>query len=216
MTQQTDGAAREHLPVSVELQGWLRTEASRLAGEYRADRPAGVSRLAQLRKPGKGLTDPGNWEALEGLPQACVGRGDKPSRAELAGYSALALFALHQQSHRDRSMHENGASIGTALRRIGGAGDLDPALDRRFKALGTAASMEAAVRHLRGLVAMLKRAGVPLDYGRLAKDLFDLQHPETARAVRLRWGRDFYTRSRPQEPSPSQQTPPPPNSEENQ
>ena len=47
------------------------------------------------------------------------------------------------------------------------------------------------MHYARQLVQQLRAASIPLDYGLLAQQLYDLQNPYRADAVRLSWGRAF-------------------------
>lgn len=138
------------------------------------------------------------WEiTLGGLPENLIGHGDEPSPAEQAAHTTLCLFAVHQQSRGER-MHQSGWGLGRSLhelhRKLGGADDLENGpLIRRFNALSTADSLDEMLWHLRSLITQLRAQGIPLDYGRLARDLYSYPVPEYRDAVRLRWGRDFYT-----------------------
>lgn len=138
------------------------------------------------------------WEiTLGGLPESLVGHSDDPTAAEQAAHTALCLFAIHQQSQGTR-MHQPEWGLGRSLRvlhrELGGADDLDSGpLIRRFNALSTADSRDEMLWHLRGLITQLRAKGTPLDYGRLARDLYRYSVPEYRDSVRLRWGRDFYT-----------------------
>ena len=51
--------------------------------------------------------------------------------------------------------------------------------------------MEFAV-HIRGIVQLLKSAGIPLDYVKLAEDLYVLQIPEAKSRICLKWAEDYY------------------------
>lgn len=63
---------------------------------------------------------------------------------------------------------------------------------RRFNALATADSIPEVSHHLRGMIQLLRREGIPLDYPQLAEDLYQYQFVDGAPNVRLRWGRDLY------------------------
>ena len=73
------------------------------------------------RRPGE---LPELWAILlDGLPQDMQSqRLDEPSRAEWAIYTALTVFALHQQGRdvQRQSAHEKDVSLGTAARRLAG------------------------------------------------------------------------------------------------
>jgi|ADGO01.1.fsa_nt_gi CRISPR-associated protein, Cse2 family len=149
--------------------------------------------LAKLRRGvGKEISEvPDLWQyTLSGLPDEPV-VGDGPTRAERAVYTAMTLFAVHQQSRRVE-MHTPGPSLGAALGRLRHRAASEVAIRRRFEALGTAEAFSEVVRHARGLITQLRAANIPLDYGAFTDDLIWLQSPGTASRVRLRWGRDFY------------------------
>ena len=63
---------------------------------------------------------------------------------------------------------------------------------QRFNALATASSAEELAHHLRGIIQLLRREGIPLDYAQLAEDLYWMQFSATAPRVRLRWAEDYY------------------------
>lgn len=64
-------------------------------------------------------------------------------------------------------------------------------LPQRFAAVVSASSVEEVAHYLRQVVRLLRGAAVQLDYGRLARDLYDLQDSLRADAARLAWGRDY-------------------------
>lgn len=149
--------------------------------------------LAHLRRAvGK---EPGEVPEVLGLiidPDAPTPRSDEPTREEIAINTALTLYAVHQQSQGE-PMHVRGVGFGRALARIRYRdGDEDRGILRRFQSVGTAGTVEELVYHARGLVTLLRGAGVGFDYGRFAQDLLDFQDPWRRDRVRLRWGRDFY------------------------
>jgi CRISPR system Cascade subunit CasB len=163
------------------------------------DRRGSSAALAALRRAvgaGPG-TDAAVWEyTLAGLPQQYIGHSDEPSPGERAVHAAVTLYAVHQQS-KTMPMHQNGPSMGRAVRRLGGARtvaaqpDASKAVKRRFDALMTAVTFSELNYHARGLIGQLRTADIPLDYGAFAEDLRQLQNVRTADAVRLRWGRDY-------------------------
>ena len=154
--------------------------------------------LARLRR-GVGKA-PGSmpelWGAtLGGLPLELVGTEPKPSYGEWAVYTALTLYALHQQGKdpRDQCMSREGESLGTAVRRLAAIDEnREAAVTRRFSAAVTADSFEEFTHHLRGLIELLKAHDLPIDYPALAEDLYRFRIPVLRDGVRLQWGRDFY------------------------
>lgn len=155
------------------------------------------STLAKLRrgigKPPGSLSE--LWEVtLKDLPEDLMGKGQDPSDCEWAVYSAMTLFALHQQGKdlNKECMSQKGESLGRSLRKLVGDEEEEKRIKRRFDATSTSTSMEEYSHHLRGLIQLLRAKSIPLDYPSLAEDLFWLQWPNARDSVRLRWGRDFY------------------------
>lgn len=173
---------------------------SSLQRSYLSDRQAlsgsAAAHLARLRRavgaaPG---ADPFVWELLfDQWPSELAPRSDAATPAENAAHAALTLFAVHQQS-KPSPMHQSGPSMGRAVSRLARPVGVDEEqrVRRRFNALATAATLTETLHHARGLVTQLRGADIPLDYGRLAADLFLLQSTAHQDQVRLRWGRDYY------------------------
>ncbi len=140
---------------------------------------------------------------LEGMPETFYGQGSDPSYSEWAIYTALTLFALHQQGQdrpmslgRDKEDNENGNSLGAAVGLlVNRDSEREPAIKRRFDAVITAEFTELAY-HARGIIQLLKTEAIPLDYPQLAEDLFWYQFDEQRNRVRLRWGEDYYRMAR--------------------
>ncbi len=164
-------------------------------------RPSG-SDLAALRSglgraPG---TVPAMWRlhVLE-IPDAAAERGFA-GPAYTAEHHALTLYGIHQQSIA-QAMHRPQVGVGRALRALHagsrqGDDGRSQAIDRRFYAAVTAASVDEVAHHLRGLIQMLRALDTPagLDYSHLVDDLTDWNQPERRDRVRLRWGKDFNLR----------------------
>lgn len=135
---------------------------------------------------------------FEGLPLELVGRSSEPSSGESAVHYALSLYAHHQQG-KTNPMYVGGKEnrLGSAVRALVRkerdcySNLEDGEMPRRFRALVTAESMEETVHYARQLVQQLRSAGIPVDYARLASQLYDLQNPYKADAVRLAWGREY-------------------------
>lgn len=174
--------------------------------------PQWRAELAQLRR-GVGR-QPGELPALWGsflaeMPEELRGT-DGPSKAEWAIYLALTLYALHQQgaNRAEGSMNQPGKTLGGAVRllaekTVNGEDQAEKEADeekwaessvcRRFNILATADSMPEISHYLRGMIQLLRREKIPLDYPQLAVDLYRLQFVESAPNVRLQWGRELYT-----------------------
>jgi len=137
---------------------------------------------------------------LGDMPEKLYGKGDGPSYSIWAIYTALTLFALHQQG-KDRPMsvsgnteHKNtgnsfGAAVGYLVKQDR---DREHAIKRRFDAVVTANEFTEFAHHARGLIQLLRAGDIALDYPRFAQDLYWYQFDETKNRVRLRWGEDYY------------------------
>jgi len=154
--------------------------------------------LARLRRaPVDDLAEGGVFDLVyDDLPERLMSDAGEPTAAESAIHAALVLYAGHQQS-RGEPMHVYGRSLGRAARELAiirGDGALDEAAVTRFQRVATATGRAARLAQLRSFIALLRSHGIPLDYARLARDLYDLDQPDGAARVRLRWGRDLHTR----------------------
>lgn len=136
---------------------------------------------------------------LEGLPEEFYSLAGKPSYSVWAVYTALTLFAVHQQG-KDKPMSysgnedgERGNSLGSATARLVQIDrEREPAVKRRFDAVITANGFIELAHHARGLIQLLKAENVTLDYPQLAADLFRYQFDDAKDRIRLRWGEDYY------------------------
>lgn len=152
--------------------------------------------LAELRRGvGKKPGDiPQLWGYfLQDMPEEFFGNKE-PSKAEWAIYTALTLFALHQQGKDPKTdcMYKEGCSFGTAVNRLVHDEDERERVARRFYAVATASSMEELSHHMRGIIQLLRGEGIPIDYPMLAADLYRYQFNSLVSNVRLKWGQDFY------------------------
>lgn len=187
-------------PERIRLRDHVSRHIERLQGGYTAGSSAAVSTLAKLRN-GVGKPVGAELSLLQYTTAGLYPEGtplpDEPTDRERAAYTAITLFAVHQQSQRELRMHQagDGTTPGNSLGKA--AGRLyqktgAPGVIRRFEGLGTAQSWPEINQHARGLIQLLRAEKIPLDYGRFAEDLLALQRPEWAATVRNRWGRDFY------------------------
>jgi CRISPR system Cascade subunit CasB len=216
-TQKTPAQVRRAVGRAVAIQ------ASQLQRAYRNDEANAVRRLAVLRR-GLGrspLESPDTWDDVAAVlaDEDALGHGmDTPTANEWAAHLALTLFALHQQSKRERDMHVTGKSLGTAARDLvelvskkresaepPSTSDAGPKRSsdwrdseagkstvKRFKTLASASTIEEIAYYSRSMISQLRSFDIPLDYGLLTEHLALLQRPELAPGVRARWARDFY------------------------
>ena len=167
----------------------------RLQAGYLRDHSEAVATLAKLRR--------GAGKTIEDVPEL-VGltidhrfyetfdvHDPRTPAAEAAVHEALTLYALHQQSKRDKGMHRRGRDFGAAVRRLMPPGDIDEPLRKRFVQAQTSNNRGTRLDRLRGIVQLLRAEDVPLDYGLLADQLFDARTPAGAERVRRSWGRGF-------------------------
>lgn len=122
--------------------------------------------------------------------------------AEKAIYTALTLYALHQQGNgqcmsagvgdKDGTLKYKN-SFGHAVRTlINDSKDKDVAITRRFDKVLTAKDVTEIAVHARGLIGLLKKADIPLHYPDFAADLYWFQQSDYRRSILLKWGKDYY------------------------
>ncbi|GAA1797083.1 type I-E CRISPR-associated protein Cse2/CasB [Leucobacter iarius] len=181
-------------------------QVTKIQRGYLDDEAWAVRALAKLRR-GVGK-EPG--ESIELLEWTSPGiyvsgyRSDVINDEERAAHLALTLYAMHQQSQRERPMHVAGQSFGDAAQklRIGLGEHGEAGVLRRFNAVGTATDQAELVRHARGLIQQFRAEKIALDYGLFAEDLRKLSDLRSAALVRLRWGRHFHRPGRSQKSDP--------------
>ncbi|QIS05588.1 type I-E CRISPR-associated protein Cse2/CasB [Nocardia brasiliensis] len=186
-----------------DLAAFVRRTVSMMQSRHLNDDTRAAAALAKLRRAVTAA--PGSrqevWEyTLKDLPQTLIAPLDAdPTQWECAAHYAITLHALHQQSSRIRT-HREGNNIGHAVYRLGLTTANDAAVQARFHALIAASSLSSGLIHLRGLIRQFRSAAIPLDYGRLARDLRRLQDHKQADQVRLEWGRGYHHQRRKPEP----------------
>ncbi len=182
-----------------QIEDYMRRRLSDFASDPNAGRVR--AQLAMLRR-GVGRK-PGDMPDLWGLlfadmPEEMMSRTAEPTAAEWAAYTALTLYATHQQGTEinRQNMHtcQDAGRLGRAVARLVKNADDRERIARRFNAFATASDMTEAAHHLRGLIQLLRAEEIPLNYIRLAGDLYRFQNPKYAPDVRLSWGQDFYWR----------------------
>ncbi|MGW0960141.1 type I-E CRISPR-associated protein Cse2/CasB [Streptomyces gelaticus] len=193
-------------PVQKLVEQATRTYIGRLQPRYLADHSVAVAELARLRR-GAGkrahqVTDLWGVGALEDLAALLEGRhdSDRLQDAEEAVFLASTLWALHQQSRRDQGMYAKGRSLGGAVRSLirlkdsPGTDDEKSPLRKRLVRVGTAESLDSVAVRLREIVLLLRTAPepLPLDYPRLAGQLYRWQHRTERAGVQREWGREFH------------------------
>lgn len=152
--------------------------------------------LAQLRR-GVGKK-PGELPELWGmifkdLPEELMSKGNEPSFAEWAIYTALTLFAIHQQGNSESvNSDDSDARFGRAVRKL--VHDEDSEERIRFK-LGVVAlsdDMAELSYRMKTVIRLLNAENIKLNYVDLAADLYAFQFESMTDSVRLKWAQDFY------------------------
>lgn len=159
--------------------------------------PWSKAMLAKLRRGiGKNPLDyPETWEiTMSDIPEDLTDKrvcACRITEGELAIYTALTLFALHQQG-KSNSVN-TGTSFSAAVRRLMNDGN-ENSVKRRFDAAVTSTDVYELAYHARGLIQLMKSSDMiaGFDYGIFARDLYQFQYPDGKREVCLRWGHDFY------------------------
>ncbi|MCX4963252.1 type I-E CRISPR-associated protein Cse2/CasB [Streptomyces sp. NBC_00654] len=221
MTTTTTGAAAEGSspvtdgPAEAPSEHGLVAQATgqyiaRLQPRYLKDNPAAVSELARLRRgAGKRVHQVQDLWGVGGLEELARLLADRPDfhrreDAEEAVFLASTLWALHQQSGRDHGMYQRRQTLGGAVRTLmrldsgpGADEERDSPLRTRLVRVGTAESVESVAVRLREIVLLLRGAQVPLDYARLAGQLYRWQSRPGRAGVQREWGREFHLAAAP-------------------
>ncbi|MFD4232775.1 type I-E CRISPR-associated protein Cse2/CasB [Streptomyces sp. NPDC058542] len=177
---------------------------ARIQPQYLSDTSAAVAELARLRR-GAGkrvhqVQDLWGVGGTEELAQLLDGRKEfiRLEYAEEAVFLASTMWALHQQSGRDAGMHDRRQNLGGAVRALirlkgaSGEDEEDSPLRKRLVRVGTAESLDSVAVRLREIVLLLRGAREPLDYARLAGQLYRWQHRPDRSGVQREWGREFH------------------------
>lgn len=127
------------------------------------------------------------------------------TKAEKALYTALTLYAFHQQGSEacvSAGMQEEEMAVsrrnsfGHAVRKLVHKPEEEEAVLRRFDKVLTAKDVTELAVHARGLIGLLKKEKVSLDYPSFALDLYWFQQADARRNVLLKWGKDYYMKQR--------------------
>ena len=170
-----------------------------------SDTGNGKAYMAELRK-GVGK-EPGELPILfgtllEDMPEDFMSRNGIPTKEEWSCYIALTLFAWHQQGKglKTDCMHTGDQiSVGTAFKKLKIALNDANAEERILKKLQiiiTSMDINGFSQHLRSMIKMLAQNNIKLNYALLAADIYEWQFQDSRDAVNLRWGQDFYKRSK--------------------
>lgn len=144
---------------------------------------------------------------LSNLNEKYLSKTGKATRAEMAVFVAVRMYALHQQSSDDcvfaRKRYssadvtgvENGLELFEVLNQLSKVEESRVALERRVQALLGTTNFTAVVDQLIHLMQIIKgkKLRIRIDYARLAGDLYRFQLGyRQANEVRLHWGEQYY------------------------
>lgn len=90
-------------------------------------------------------------------------------------------------------MHKNGNTLGRAAYHIANSSDDEERVVNRLNLVVTSTTKEELAYQLKSIVQLLKGKSIPLDYAKLAEELYRFNYPEQAADIKLSWGRDFYS-----------------------
>lgn len=170
-----------------------------------SDTGNGKAYMAELRKgvgkkPGELPTLFGTL--LEDMPEDFMSKDGIPTKEEWACYAALTLFAWHQQGKdlKTDCMHtEEPISVGAAFRKLKFAlndANAEERLLKKLQIIVTSTDVNGFSQHLRSMIKMLAQNNIRLNYALLARDIYQWQFQDSRDAVNLRWGQDFYKKSK--------------------
>jgi len=150
----------DEVRLAKKAKAFVKYKISRLS-ESQNDAAARAT-LAKLRR-GIGKT-PGSmpelWgTTLAGLPKELIGKNDEPpTYGEWAVYTALTLYALHQQGKdiKKQGVSEDGKFFGIVVGKLIENEEDEKRIKRRFDAAATSDSLDEISHHLRGLIQLLK------------------------------------------------------------
>lgn len=136
------------------------------------------------------------------LPEQEISKYPKQEeQIERAIYTALILYAFHQQGIERRMSdgladedaavsHRN--SFGYAAGRLFRASESGAGVQRRFNQILTANDLTELSVHARGIISLMKRHNITIDYPQFALDLYYFQQLDWHRKIVLAWGKDYY------------------------
>lgn len=120
---------------------------------------------------------------------------------EKALYTSLTLYAFHQQGMEhcmsDGLIDEDTAvshrnSFGYAAGKLFQTSANEAGVQRRFNQVLTAKDLTELSVHARGIIGLMKRCNITLDYPHFALDLYHFQQLDWHRRIVLNWGKDYY------------------------
>ncbi|WDF83245.1 type I-E CRISPR-associated protein Cse2/CasB [Lacticaseibacillus pabuli] len=144
------------------------------------------------------------WPVLMAhLDDRDLSKNGQPTPAEIAVFTAVRLYAIHQQKNDDDdnayasrwNKEKPGMTLFGVLAQMRRDPDKQVALDRRVAPLLATTNITSLINSLTHLVDMVKANNrkFKIDYAELANQLYWFQQSyEQANRVRLQWGQDYY------------------------
>ncbi len=139
---------------------------------------------------------------LANLDAKFLSRTGQPTHAEVAVYSAIHFYAIHQQGKTqfvygpaNQTDETKGKTLFSALADLRKNEKTRTALDRRVQPLLATTNVNSVINSIEHLVEILKASNweQKIDYARLAQDLYRFQGSyEQANSVRLLWGQQYF------------------------
>lgn len=130
------------------------------------------------------------------VPEEYLGNSGKLTYQEEAIFTAVLLYAIHQQSNNnsvlkiDYEKDERRQNIGDALSTL--RSDDSESIDKRFNAMITSSNFKELKHHLRQLIKILKaKSDAKVDYAKLADDLYWYLIGQKDK-IKLQWSRSYY------------------------
>ena len=161
--------------------------------------PMSRQNLALLRKGVGHRPDdlPDVWGVVfADAPDVLYGDGSVVSKPEEAVFMALTFFAKHASGSNAKAAFASGISLTAGLAKLRPVGKPiteNTALCREAQKLMTSKSLSELKAHSQRVISRCRSAGVGIDYGLLAKDIFWWSlGGDSRKRVLLRWSRDFY------------------------
>lgn len=137
---------------------------------------------------------------LEEMDRHDLSNDGKPNPEEIAIFTALRCFAIYQRGIDNRLLVSSSydSELMHVLSHLRQDEQLQSALDRRIQTVLITSNIDSVINSLTRLVSILKAKGngTPVDFAKLAQDLYDFQFRygtmSGARRIALRWGRQYY------------------------
>ena len=131
--------------------------------------------------------------ALKDIPEEFMDTDGVPTKEQWAIFTAITLFALHQQGH-SKSVHRFGQTMGKAFRKMyrdRTATKADEAFSVKLCALSRTRNIKLFATKLKSIINWMSETVPSIDYAALAVDIYEWQIPKARNNVFMRWATDF-------------------------